>query len=65
MPCCRNSNEKPTAGVSASTAATPPEQVKADGDDEAAKAVHAEEKDERGAKKEVVAVSADLRGKAA
>jgi hypothetical protein len=46
MPCCRSSNEKPTAGVSASTAATPPEQVKA-ADDEAAKTVHAEEKNER------------------
>jgi hypothetical protein len=46
MPCCRSNNEKPTAGVAASTAATPPEQVKA-ANDEAAKTVHAEEKDER------------------
>ena len=46
MPCCGSSNEKPTASVAATPAATPSEQVKA-ADDNAAKTVHAEEKSER------------------
>jgi hypothetical protein len=43
MPCCRSSNEKPTASVPA----TPPEEVKAADDKEAApKTASAEEKSE-------------------
>jgi hypothetical protein len=52
MPCCGNSDKKPTTSVAASTVATPPEQVKTADDSGVQTAVHAEEKSERTKKRD-------------
>jgi hypothetical protein len=52
MPCCGNTDKKPSESVAASTVATPPEQVKTADDSGVPTAVHAEEKSERTKKRD-------------